>query len=136
MTKDELKEDFGCEKCFGATAETFWAGWRNFNEIARLVDDPHDIIRIKACSNCGQRYVAVTTEFIDWEDGEDPIYRSVVPLTLEESERLLSQGEDVDVRLIESLAKTRRYLQTSWPKEEKQESVYWSQGNLHITSGG
>ena len=126
MMKDELKEGFGCEKCFGATAEAFRASWPNFNEIARLVDDPHDIIRIKSCSNCGQRYVAVTTEFIDWEDGEDPIYRSVLPLTVEESERLLSQGENVDVRLIESLGKTRRYLQTSWPKEEKQESVYWT----------
>ncbi len=136
MAKDAINEEFGCEECFGASAEAFWASWpKKFNQIARLVDDPHDIIRIVSCSKCGQRYVAVTTEFIDWQDGEDSIYRSILPVTVEEAERLLAQGENVDVRLIESLGRERRHLRTSWPKGGEQ-SVYWTQGSLYIMRGG
>jgi hypothetical protein len=135
MTKDAMNEDFGCEKCFGASAEAFWASWQKFNQIASLVDDPHDIVRVVSCSKCGQRYVAVTTEFVDWQDGDDPIYRSIVPVTLDESERMLAQGANVDLRLIESLGSSRRHLCTSWPKG-KDQSVYWSEGIVRILPGG
>lgn len=135
MGSDDTTESFGCEFCYGARAEVFWDRYRRFVTIADLVNEPHDIIRIVSCPDCGQRYVAVTTEFVDWQDGDDPIYRSIVPVSVDESERMLAQGANVDLRLIESLGSSRRHLCTSWPKGEAQ-SVFWSEGIVRIVPGG
>jgi hypothetical protein len=84
-----------------------------------------------ALSQCDQRYVMVFTELIDWKDGDDPQYRSALPLTVQESEKLMGQGRNVDVRLIESLGTSLRHLRTSWPKGEAQR-VFWAEGSLSI----
>jgi hypothetical protein len=125
------EEQFGCKECFGAPAETFWASWRRFNEVERLVDESHFIVRIVACSQCGQRYVAVTTEMIDWKGGDDPIYRSILPLSAAEAEMLLHQGANVDVKAIERLGDKRRYLKVDWPSGQQQ-FIGWATGNLRI----
>jgi hypothetical protein len=119
MTSEFEQGGFGCARCYGASAEDLWERWQDFRNIAYLIDGAHDIVRIVECPDCGQRYVQVTTEFVDWQDGEDPIYRSVVPVTGEESALLLSQGANVDFRLIESLGSSRRHLRTSWPKGQE-----------------
>jgi hypothetical protein len=135
MANDVADAAFGCEACYGASAEAFWDRYPGFESIAYLIDDPHDIVRIVSCPSCAQRYVCVTTEFVDWQDGEDPIYRSIVPLTVDESERMRAQGANVDLRWIESLGSGRRHLCTSWPKG-KDQSVYWSEGIVRILPGG
>ncbi len=54
-----------------------------------LTDESHFIVSIKACQVCGQLYLYVFYEEIDWEKGEDPQYRSLFPVqTIEEGEML------------------------------------------------
>ena len=122
---------FGCERCFGADPEAAWKAVREFTELARLIDESHFIVRIVSCPQCDQRYVMVFTELIDWKDGDDPQYRSVLPLTARESEQLMAQGGKVDLRLIESLGTSRRHLRTSWPKGGTQ-GIFWAEGCLSI----
>jgi hypothetical protein len=70
-------------------------------------------------------------ETIDWQGGDDPQYWSVLPLTMEESEQLIAQGENLDLRLIESLGRNRRYLQRDYPKGEDARTC-WASGHLMI----
>ena len=122
---------FGCERCFGAAPEAAWKAVQGFTEVARLIDESHFIVRVVSCPECDQRYMMVFTELIDWKEGDDPQYRWVLPLTTQESEQLMAQGGNVDVRLIESLGISRRHLRTSWPKGEAQ-VVFWAEGSLSI----
>lgn len=135
MPANGMGAEFGCCHCYHASAQDMWARWPSFREIARLLDDSHDIVRLVACPACGQRYVAVTTEFVDWDDGEDPIYRSIVPVTPGESDHLASQGASVDYRLIELLGSDRRHLKTAWPKGAA-ETINWADGPLMLRRGG
>lgn len=126
-----IETNFGCCRCFGESAEAVYRELPKFTELARLVDEWHFIVRIVSCPDCHQRYVSVFTEWVDHANGEDPQYRSVLPLTVKESEQLMSQGENVDVHLIETLGAARRYLSTNWPSGKAQ-TVYWGQGHLLI----
>lgn len=122
---------FGCNRCFQAAAEAASEARRHFVEISRLVDESHFIVRILECPHCRQRCVSVFTETIDWSQGDDAQYWSLLPLTDAESEQLISQGEDVDIRLIESLGRDRRYLQVDFPTGKPKRAL-WAAGNLWI----
>jgi hypothetical protein len=122
---------FGCERCFQAPAEAAEEARRHFTELARLVDESHFIVRILECPHCAQRCVSVFTELIDWAGGDDAQYWSVLPLTPEESGKLLLQGEQVDLGLIVSFGRARRYLRVHIPTGEPKRS-FWAQGGLSI----
>jgi len=124
-------DQFGCECCFQTSAEAASEARRGFVQLARLVDESHLVVKILACTHCGQRCVSVFTEMIDWSGGDDAQYWSLLPLTLEESEQLLAQGEQVEPRLIESLGSARRYLQVDFPTG-KPKRVLWAEGGLMI----
>ncbi len=126
-----MVDSFGCESCFQGSAEAADQARRHFVELARLVDDSHFIVRVIACPNCGQRCVSVFTEWIDWSEGDDAQFWSVLPLSLEESERLMAQGELVDIHLIESLGRERRFLQVDHPTGQPKR-VLWANGGLWI----
>ena len=42
--------------------------------------------------SCSQRYLKVTTETIDWKDGEDPIFRTIIPVDDEERASLIANS--------------------------------------------
>jgi hypothetical protein len=73
----------------------------------------------------------VFTEWIDWSGGDDAQYWSLLPLTVSESGQLMDQGERVDLRLIESMGRARRYLQVDYPTG-KAKRVLWAEGGLII----
>ena len=122
---------FGCERCFQTSAREASELRRNFIEVSRLIDESHFIVRVLLCPHCNQRCVSVFTELIDWSEGDDAQYWSLLPVTLAESEQLIAQGESVDIRLIEALGRERRYLQVDHPTRKPQR-VQWAAGNLLI----
>lgn len=124
-------ETFGCAQCFQDSAEAAAERRRGFSRVASLVDESHFTVRILECSHCGQRCVSVFTEMIDWSGGDDAQYWSLLPLTRDESERLMAQGEDVDVRTIEELGRERRFLQVDHPTG-KPKRILWAEGSLLI----
>jgi len=96
---------------------------------AKLIDEAHFIVSIRACPKCRQHYLQVTTETVDWQDGEDPIHRTVIPLDPEERDRLQLR-RPLDAGTLEGVGIGRRSLQYDWPKGQGA-STSWSVG-VHI----
>lgn len=118
--------DYGCEKCWPTEAGEAWEALTNIPIEARLVEESHYIVSIRACPSCSQRYLQVTTETIDWDDGEDPIYRTVIPIDDKERAKLTASAP-LDTDLIESIGVGRQSLKYDWPKNQKP-SIYWGIG--------
>lgn len=93
---------------------------------SKLIDESHHIISLRQCPNCGQSFVSVFTETVDWIDGEDPQYRTVMPLTEQEAAKLEARTQSLEGTL-QSLAPERRSLKIDFPKGAKM-TQYWSQG--------
>jgi hypothetical protein len=45
---------------------------RKAQHIAGLVDESHFIVSIRRCVRCGQHFLIMFCERIDWADGDDP----------------------------------------------------------------
>ena len=70
----------GCDKCWSTEASDAWGAVTSIPIETHLIDESHYIVSIRGCPSCSQRYLQVTTETVDWEDGEDPIYRTIIPV--------------------------------------------------------
>jgi len=51
-----------------------------FEPMDTYVDDSHLIRRLLKCRECGQLYFYEFYEEIDWDAGEDPQYRTYIPV--------------------------------------------------------
>lgn len=72
--------EIGCTACWAPDAASAWDAVQNTSIQHSLVDESHFIVSIRRCPACAQRYVQVTTEMIDWQNGEDPVHRIVMPI--------------------------------------------------------
>jgi len=120
---------FGCGECWSSEASEAWEAVTSIPIEAHLIDDSHYIVSIRACQSCAQRYLQVTTEIVDWKDGEDPIHRTIIPIDDAERARLTT-SETPDTSVIEAVGAGRRSLQYDWPKG-LDPSTYWSTG-VHV----
>lgn len=127
----ENTDSFGCPQCYHAIAEAMWKAIRTFELVKELVDESHFRVVLIACSACGQRWVKVFAESIDWEKGEDPQYWALLPLTAAEAGRLAVEGDAVGHASVESLAPGRRRLEVYNPKEGPQ-TIEWASGPMVI----
>lgn len=116
----------GCETCWAPEAATAWNLIKDVPIEARLIDEPHYIVQIRVCSSCGQNYLQVTTEVVDWQDGEDPISRTVIPIDNEERARLLAT-QPLDTATIEGIGTGRPSLRYCWPKNAAP-TLFWGAG--------
>jgi hypothetical protein len=100
-------EAFGCPNCWPSSANSAWDAYLSLSTEVELVDDVHFMVKIRSCAECRQRFVAVFTETIDWIDGEDPQFWTVLPITKEET-ATLSQSKSTITSVLKSLAPQRR----------------------------
>ncbi|MFB3893506.1 MAG: hypothetical protein ACE15C_15945 [Phycisphaerae bacterium] len=122
---------FGCPQCYGSQPEAMWNAISDFSHVARLVDESHFTVNVLECPHCRQRWVKVFTEEIDWVGGNDPQRWTVFPVTTEESQTIVSQGENVSMDLLEKLGRSRRFLRYEWPKEGDKRFV-WREGGMIV----
>lgn len=122
---DEAK--FGCEGCWPAEAGAAWKARDALDRVAELVDESHFGVRILACPRCAQRFVWIFTETIDWVDGEDPQYCTLLPLTEAEAAELTGQGASTIERKLAALGPGRRSLRSDFPKG-KPRRIHWGKG--------
>jgi hypothetical protein len=92
-----------------------------------LIDESHFIVAILACPRCGQQYVSVFTELIDWADGNDPQYWTLLPITWAEAESLMRQGASLSEMSLNALGRERRSLRRDHPKAGPPR-VFWGSG--------
>jgi len=108
--------DFGCAHCWPASADDAWEARRALDREEDLIGESHFHVMILACGRCGQRFVSVFTEMIDWVDGDDPQYWTLLPLTDEEATLLARRGGAVAEAQLNALGPERRCLRRDYPK--------------------
>ncbi|MGH3586102.1 MAG: hypothetical protein ACRDQ0_07230 [Pseudonocardia sp.] len=127
---------FGCDRCYGddaaAAAKYFYSGGLKMDHM--VVDDSHFIVSLRRCTACGQAFVSIFTEFIDWSGGDDAQYRDLVPVTPEEANAVLARGDPADTRFLGSLGAGRRRLAWDWPTGGRQR-IGWSSGEFPVEEG-
>jgi hypothetical protein len=129
MEEGEMNaETFGCGRCWPPGAAAAWAAFLALPVEAELADESHFAVAIRACAACGQRFVAVFTELIDWADGEDPQDWTVLPVTAAEAAALAEAGGALELAL-NALAPHRRSLHRDFPKGGRPRAL-WSSGIL------
>jgi hypothetical protein len=116
MGGDGSGEGFGCERCWPSSADTAWEARRALAREAELIDESHFHVMVLACSSCAQHFVSVFTETIDWADGEDPQYWTLLPITDAEAAELVQRGGSVTEAQLNALAPERRCLRHDYPK--------------------
>jgi hypothetical protein len=131
-----MTTDFGCARCYGDDAQTVLAYYyeRGLESDQRVVDDSHFGVSLRHCRECGQRFVWIFSEFVDWTGGEDAQYSDIVPVTADEAATVAAAGEDVDLRYLGSLGAGRRRLCSDWPTGGDKR-IRWGYGVFWVTEG-
>ena len=120
-------QEFGCAACWPAEAEAAAEARRALKHAAELLDESHLGISLRDCPRCGQRFVSVFVEEVDWVDGDDPQYWTLLPLTAAEAADLLRDGPPAVVERLDGLAPGRRSLRIDHPKGTPPR-IYWGSG--------
>src|SRR5262245_25047938 len=107
----------GCQSCFGGNAKAASERQDKLPQSAHIVRESHFSITIRRCPSCGQRFVRVFCETIDWVNGNDPQEWHTIPVTDAEAEALIAAGENGAERAIEKLTPPRRILVHSFPAD-------------------
>ena len=122
-------QEFGCDLCWPADASAAWGARDGLSRLKELIDESHFIVAILACPRCDQRYVSIFTELIDWQDGNDPQYWTLLPITEAEAEGLVQQEASLGETSLNALGRGRRSLRRDHPKAGPPR-VFWGSGVL------
>ena len=122
-----MEEAFGCDRCWVGDADRTWELRRKLPIRAELVDDSHFIVTMLSCEGCGQRYISILVEQVDWVDGDDPQYWSFMPVTEAEADVLQASGRAGLAARLEEVAPGRQSLRVDYPKGGPQR-IYWGRG--------
>ncbi len=120
-------DGFGCARCLPDDAAAAWEAVTSALRIElELVSESHFTIKLRSCAACGQTFVSVFSETVDWQDGEDPQAWCVLAITAEEALQLRAAGSDAE-RAVASVGAGRRSLLREVPKGSPPRTR-WSQG--------
>ena len=95
-----------------------------------LIDESHLIVGIQRCVLCGQAFLSIFTELIDWQGGDDSQARVLVPVTPEEVGMFAARPDVTEDDILE-MNFIRRMLWWVHPRDSAP-SAYWSDGPLTI----
>jgi len=117
---------YGCPECWPADAHSAWAATCRLPFEAEVVDAAHFHLRIHVCRVCSQKFLKSFYEEIDWEDGDDPQFFAVVPITPAEEDVIFARG-DGDGDFL-SVGKDRHVVRKDCPKGDPDGVIRWSFG--------
>lgn len=91
----------------------------DFVRVRHYVDDSHFQRSLLQCKDCGQLYFYEFYELVDWKKGNDPQYRTLIPVASEgEADKIKSLGS---VQLLDITPR----LQIDWPSHSPAPVVQW-----------
>ena len=90
-----------------------------FEILNTFVDDSHLIRRLLKCKNCNQLYFYEFYEEIDWVNGNDPQYRTWIPIKTKNDAKKLS------ALLVIELLEFFPRLQSDWPADAEKPEFKW-----------
>ena len=118
--------------CVGSDSVAALHAIRKAGRIAELVDESHFTVSIRRCAQCGQHFLWIFCERIDWADGDDPQTWMVVPVSADEAQRLITANVEADEDFIrEIIGNERRFLYYDIPKGAA-ETLAWKTRTLFI----
>ena len=118
--------------CLGDDSAAALEAIRKTKHIAELVDESHFDVSILRCVQCGQHFLSLFCERVDWVDSDDPQTRVVVPVSEDEVQRLQTANIAADENVIlEIVANERRFLYHDMPKGAP-ETLAWKTRTLFI----
>ena len=127
IDNSDSKESFGCERCWPPAADAAWAAREALIHVEELIDDTHFHVMILGCSHCTQRFVSVFAEMIDWTDGDDPQYWTILPITEREAVDLVQQRASLTEAKLRRLGPGRRCLRRDHAKAAEPQ-ISWGSG--------
>ena len=118
--------------CLGDDSAAALEAIRKTKHIAELVDESHFGVSILRCVKCGQHFLSLFCERVDWADSDDPQTRMAVPVSEDEVQRLQTANIAADENVIlEIVANDRRFLYHDMPKGAP-ETLAWKTRLLFI----
>lgn len=96
-----------------------------------LTDESHFMVTLLQCPVCGQCFLKIFTELIDWTNGDDSQAWMYVPISAAEAALLRSAGERVNDRFLLDMKIDRRFLSVVYPRGGEKR-VQWGAGPLVI----
>lgn len=100
--------------------------------IAELADESHFMASIRRCEHCGQHFLTLFCERVDWADGDDPQTWVAAPISADEARQL--RGADIAVdenTILRIVIAERRFLYNDMPKGTP-ETLAWLTRELFI----
>ncbi len=82
-------------------------------------EDTHFRRALMRCKHCSQLYYYEFYEWIDWEGGNDPQYRTWIPVESREEIEELNKTDHI------SLLRYFPRLQSDFPRDAKEPRVFW-----------
>ena len=118
--------------CHGDDSAAALEAIRKSKHIAMPVDESHFGVSILRCVRCGQHFLSLFCERVDWADSDDPQTRVAVPVSEDEMQRLQTANIAADENVIlEIVANERRFLYHDMPKGAP-ETLVWKTRLLFI----
>ena len=121
---EETAGGFGCAQCWPADPGAAWHVRQALRREAELTDEPHYHVMLLACGVCGQWFISVMIETVDWAGGDDSQHWSLLPLTAYEAAKLRHGVSDPE---LEALGRERRGLRRDHPAGGVAR-VFWDTG--------
>jgi hypothetical protein len=81
---------------------------------SELLDESHLRISLKTCRRCGQVFLYIMTETVDWQEGDDPITRIYFPVSAAQASAI-RQIDLQDHHDLRPLGLSGRFLVNDWP---------------------
>lgn len=128
MKEHGAGDERGCERCWPHEAEAAWEARPVLATVAELVHESHYSVKILSCPSCGQNFLSVFTEWVDWAGGEDPMYWTVVPVDTGEVAALTDPKGALGETELEAMARGRPCLLVDYPKGVSKPTAAWGIG--------
>lgn len=107
---------YGCSRCWPESSDSAWESGLKLEHRRELIDDSHFHVMILRCPDCGQSYVWVFSELIDWESGDDSQGWIRMPLAGREEAGLMGLSASALERELYRLGQNRRSLWRIHPR--------------------
>jgi hypothetical protein len=118
--------------CLGDDCRAAKEAIRQAENLVMLIDESHFRVSILRCVRCGQHFLSLFCERVDWADGDDPQTTVGVPVSEDEVQRLKTANVAANENaILEILANERRFLYHDMPKAAA-ETLAWKSRTLFI----
>jgi hypothetical protein len=105
---------------WGAPKRVAGKGRDILETVDTYVEDEHLFRRLLKCRECGQQYFYEMHEEIDWVDGEDPQYRTYIPVSTMAEVEMLRTASTAELR------QALPALRSDFPKGVEAPTLYWA----------